>query len=330
MKLRLLPARDIREALDMPQAIEAVRKAFIQLSQGKAVLPLRTPLSVEKHEGTILFMPAYLPDSGSLGAKIVSVFPRNPDSGLPTIHAVVILCEAETGRPAAVMDGTYLTALRTGAASGVATDCLARPEAASAAVIGAGIQGRTQLEAVCWVRKIRTAWVYDTRKEAAVLFARELRATGGPFPDDIRVAESSREAVADADIVCTATTSKVPVFRDACLKEGAHVNGIGSFTPDMQEIPEETVSRARVFVDSKAACLEEAGDLILPLKKGMITEAHIQGEIGEVASGNLPGRVSDQEITFFKSVGLAVQDMAVAGEILRNAASRGLGMEVEF
>ena len=330
MKLRILADADVRRAVTMAEAIQAVREAYIQLSAGQAVVPLRTPVEVEKRDAVTLFMPAYLAASDAMGAKIVSVFPGNPTLGLPLIHAVVVVVDAETGRPAAVMDGTYLTAMRTGAASGVATDLLARPKARVAAIFGAGAQARTQLEAVCTVRTLERVWVYDLAPEAAQAYVQEMAQRGQPIPADITVADTPAQAVCEADVICTATTSSRPVFDDADLKPGVHINGIGAYTPEMQEIPAETVARARVVVDSRSASLAEAGDLIVPLQAGLITEANIHGEIGEVAAGAIPGRQSDEEITFFKSVGVAVQDVAVADLILRRAAEHGLGVEVEL
>ena len=330
MKLRILSGADVRRAVTMAEAVEAVREAYVQLSAGQAVVPLRTPVEVEKRDAVTLFMPAYLTASDAMGAKIVSVFPGNPTLGLPLIHAVVVVVDAETGQPAAVMDGTYLTALRTGAASGVATGLLARPEARAAAIFGAGAQARTQLEAICTVRALERVWVYDLAPGAAQAYAQEMSQRGRPIPADIVVADTPAQAVREADVICTATTSSRPVFDDADLKPGVHVNGIGAYTPEMQEIPAETVARARVVVDSRSASLAEAGDLIVPLQAGLISEANIHGEIGEVAAGTIPGRTSDSEVTFFKSVGVAVQDVAVAALILRRATERNLGIEVEL
>jgi ornithine cyclodeaminase len=326
--MRILSGADVRRAVTMAEAIQAVKQAYSQFSAGQAVVPLRTPVPVDKQNGVTLFMPAYLPASDALGAKIVSVFPRNLDRGLPLIHAVVIVVDAETGQPQAMMDGTYLTALRTGAASGVATDLLARPKARVAAIFGAGAQARTQLEAVCTVRAIEKVLVYDLEVDRARAYAEEMQGRGEPIPIDIAVASSPAEAVREADVVCTATTSFTPVFDDANLKPGVHISAVGAYTHEMQEIPAETVVRAKVVVDSRTASLAEAGDLIIPLKQGLIAESNIHGEIGQVAAGQIPGRESDREVTFFKSVGLAVQDVAVADLVLQRAAGLELGIEV--
>ena len=330
MKLRVLSQNDVRQAVPMAQAIEIVKGAFAQLSAGKSMVPIRTQLEVKSHEGITLFMPAYLQESDDLGVKIVSVFPRNLEVDLPTIHALVVVVDAETGCPAAVMDGTHLTALRTGAASGAATDLLARTDAQVAAVFGAGAQGRTQLEAVCQVRDIEKAWVYDVNREAAEEYAQEMGERGGRIPGDMIVASSPTEAVREADVICTATTSKTPVFADADLKAGVHINAVGAFTPEMQEVPEETIQRARLVVDSREACWAEAGDLIIPRHKGLISESDIYAELGEIAAGTKRGRESEEEITFFKSVGNAVQDVSVARKVLEEADRLGLGLEVEL
>lgn len=329
MKLRVLSKQDVQRAVPMREAIEIVKGAFAQLSEGKAVVPLRTQLPVERHEGVTLFMPAYLSESGDLGVKIVSVFPRNLEMGLPTIFALVVIVEASTGRPVAVMDGTYLTALRTGAASGAATDLLARKEARVAAIFGAGAQGRTQLLAVCEVRDIERARVYDTNLQAAESYAKEMEGKGR-VPADLKVASSPAEAAREADVICTATTSKTPVFADGDLKQGVHINAVGSFTAEMEEIPEQTVGRARIVVGSREGCLAETGDLIIPIRKGLITEDDIYAELGEIAAGIRPGRESAGEITLFKSVGNAVQDVSVAKRVMEAAQRLGLGVEVEL
>ncbi len=329
MKLRVLSKQDVQQAIPMREAIEIVKGAFTQLSAGKAVAPLRTQLPVERHEGVTLFMPAYLSESDDLGVKIVSVFPRNLEMGLPTIFALVVVVDASTGRPVAVMDGTYLTALRTGAASGAATDLLARKDARVAAIFGAGVQARTQLLAVCEVRDIERVWVYDVNPQAAERYAQEM-AGKGRVPADLRVASSPAEAVREADVLCAATTSRTPVFADADLKPGVHINAVGSFTPEMQEIPGQTVGRARLVVGSREAGLAETGDLIIPIRKGLITEADIYAELGEIAAGLKPGRESPDEITLFKSVGNAVQDVSVARRVMEEARRLGLGVEVEL
>lgn len=328
MGIKFLTRSDVLKAVPMADAIEVVKNAYVRLSSGDAVLPLRIQIPVPDEEGVTLFMPAFLPREQALGMKVVSVFPHNREKNIPTIHALVVVCEATTGCPAAVVEGTTLTALRTGAASGVATDLLARKDARTLAIIGAGVQGRTQLEAVCTVRRIESVRVYDTDPHAAEAFVRDAPRLSSAVPEDIQATSAAEDAVSEADIICTATTSPTPVFEPESVSPGTHINAIGSYTPQVQEIPEKTVLSSRVFVDSRSACLEEAGDLIIPLEKGLISPAHIVGEIGEAAAGRIRGRTSDDEITLFKSVGLAVQDMAVARRALEKADELGLGTDI--
>lgn len=328
--MRILSRADIQRAISMPEAIGIVKDAFAQLSNREATVPLRVSINVPAHSGTTLFMPAYLARSDALAVKIVSVFNNNPRRGLPLIHAVVAVVDATTGQIGALMEGGYLTALRTGAVSGAATDVLARPEARVAAIFGAGVQGRSQLLAVAAVRHLERVFVFDTSREALEMFLVEMRGKPG-VPSDLRAAASTAEAVREADIICTATTSFKPLYDGALVRPGTHVNGIGSYTPQMQENGETLVRRAdKIVVDSYDGALAEAGDLIIPLEKGIITRDNIYAELGEITGGMKPGRERDSEITFFKSVGNAVQDASVAQAILKRADEMGLGVQVEL
>jgi ornithine cyclodeaminase len=226
------------------------------------------------------------------------------------------------------MEGRTLTAIRTGAGAGAATDILARSDAEVVAIFGSGVQARTQLEAVCTVRPIREVHVYSPTRDHAAAFAQAM-AGRGPIPDQIEVADSPGAAVRDADIICAATTSHTPVFDGRNMKPGAHVNGVGSFTPAMQEIDWETIRRSLVVVDSREAALEEAGELIAPLNDGRMSADHIHAELGEIIAGQKPGRTSAEQITFFKSVGVAVQDAAAARIVLQNGQRQNVGMLLE-
>ncbi|MGZ9167105.1 MAG: ornithine cyclodeaminase family protein, partial [Anaerolineales bacterium] len=312
-------------------AIEAMKNAYASLSSGTAVVPLRTRLPIPDSEALSLFMPAFVnsQDGNALAIKVVSLFPSNPSRGLAYIQAAVLVFDPETGRAIALLEGSSLTAIRTGAAGGAAIDLLARPESKVAAIFGAGAQGRTQLEAACTARKIETAFIYDADPSKAELFAEEMRGRNG-ITRDIRVAWNAQEAIQSADIICTATTSTTPVFDDQFLKAGTHISAVGSYTPDMQEVPAETLQRAKIFVDSRSACLEEAGDLIQPMRAGLFDESHISGELGEVVLGQIPGRYSPDEITYFKSVGIAVQDAIAAQVALTNARKMNIGTDVDF
>ena len=327
----ILNASEIRQALPMDQAIAAMKDAYAALSSGQAVVPLRTRLSISNHDALSLFMPAYMKTDSSeaLAVKIVSLFPGNPARGLAYIQAAVLVLESDTGRAVALLEGSTLTAIRTGAGSGAAIDLLARKDSHVAAVFGAGPQGRTQLEAACAARRIETAFIYNPTRQKAESFTEQM-AGFNSITRDIRVVQTPREAIEHADIICTATGSQQPVFEDKDVKSGTHISAIGAYTPEMQELPVETVARSRIVVDSYATVMEEAGDIVKAIQAGAIQESSIHAELGEIVLGKKPGRGSDSEITFFKSVGNAVQDAAAAQLALRNAKELKLGIEVEF
>jgi alanine dehydrogenase len=328
--MRILSRVDVQRALSMKDAIAIVRDAFAQLSTNQATVPLRVPVPIAKHDGVTLFMPAHLHTSDALAVKIVSVHNQNPAKGLPLIHALVVVIDAVTGKPLAAMEGGYLTALRTGAGSGAATDLLARRDARVAAIFGAGAQGRTQLLAIAAVRNLERVYVFDTSATPVEKFIAEMRGKPG-VPNDLRGVSSSRDAVRDADIICTATTSSKPVFGGSDLKPGAHINAVGAYTPQMQEVDEMTLKRtSKIVIDHRAGALAEAGDLIIALKNGAIKEIDIYAEIGEIAAGKKRGREHDDEITYYKSVGNAVQDASVARAIYDAAVRGNLGTEVEL
>jgi ornithine cyclodeaminase/alanine dehydrogenase-like protein (mu-crystallin family) len=319
MHIRILTAADIRAALSMTAAIDAVAGAFAQLSAGKATMPLRSRFHTKK--GVTLLMPAHLHESGDFAVKIVSIYADNPKLGLPTVAAAVLVLDPNTGIPLALMEGDSLTALRTGAAGGVAARYLARADARSVALFGAGVQARAQLQAVMAVRNIERVWVLDPFETAARRLVDDISAW--PDAPTTILADSPQAAVAQADIVVAATTTTTPLFNGNDLKPGTHVTGVGAFTPQMQEIDANTIRRARVVVDQRDAAMAEAGDII-------IGKAVIDAEIGEIINGDKPGRQNDEAITFFKSVGLAVQDAVTAAAVLKAATEKGLGTVIQM
>ena len=236
------------------------------------------------------------------------------------------MLDADTGEPLALMEGSTLTAIRTGAVSGAATDLLAHKDARNVAIFGSGVQARTQLEAICTVRAIESVWVFSPTHQHADEFAAQM-AGQGPIPYDVKVAETARDAAVQADIICTATNSFTPVFNGRDLRPGVHVNSIGSYTPDMQEVDTKTIQRSLVIVDSRESVMAEAGDLIIPLHQGLISHNHIHAEIGEILTGTKSGRTSDDQITYFKSCGVAVQDAAAGHLALVQAEHLNLGTE---
>jgi ornithine cyclodeaminase len=319
MKIRVLTGEQVRRCLPMREAIAAMRSAFGQFSAGQAQVPLRGRLNLP--DGVLLLMPAHMRASNDFAVKLVSVFGSNPQLGLARVAAVVLVLDARTGRLKALMEGDSLTALRTGAGGGLAADLLARADARRVVLFGAGVQGRAQLQAVLAVRPIAHVTLVAHISRAAHDLAAEIATW--PRPPRTSVVQDARDALQTADIVLAATTSRTPLFDGALLRPGTHVTGVGSFAPDMQEIDAVTVNRARVVVDSRQGCLAEAGDLIL-------AGAHIDAELGEIVNGTADGRRDDQQITFFKSVGMAAQDAVAAAAVLKAAETSGLGILVDL
>jgi alanine dehydrogenase len=324
--LLYLSRENVRKILTVEEAIPAVRNAFIQLSAGEVDAPQRMHLDIPQYEGVELIKPVYSPQSKRIAIKVISLFKNNAMKKLPHSHALMILLDAETGIPMAVMDADYLTAIRTGAASGLATGLLSRKEARTLSLIGAGPQAAAQAKAMMAVRNINKISIYDPSKERASKLANNLSSR---YAAEISIS-STVGSLYDSDIICTATTSSVPVFSDKQITSGVHINGIGSFKPENREIPTETVKRSRLFVDQREACLKEAGDIVIPIREGVIDEHHILAEIGEVAAGSNEGRTSENDITVFKSVGNAVQDLAMADLVYGKAIKNKIGQFLEL
>jgi len=321
----MLSASDIDKALSMVDAIDVNAKGYAMLSAGEATVPHRA--SIETANGIILFMPAYLHPTGALAVKVVSIYEENPKKNLPTIHAIVLVVDSETGQPLMLMNGTRLTALRTGAGCGVATRLLAREDARVFAMFGAGGQAIDQVEAVLAVRPIEEVRIYTPSGSSAQNLANRLSKRCPGLT--VRAVDSPAQAVRDADIISCATTSGIPVFDPADVAPGTHINAIGAFVPEKREVQVEGLFNLRAFVDSREAALAEAGTLIQAIAEGHIQLVDLT-EIGEVVLGKAPGRTSLDEITFFKSVGIAVQDAATAQAVLAQAMEMGLGIEVEM
>jgi alanine dehydrogenase len=325
-----LTAADIRSLVPMSDAIALMKEAFRDLSTGAAAAPLRTPIEVPPRHAVSLFMPAAVPSVGGLGLKIVSVFPDNPARGMPTIHALVCLIDPDDGRPLAIMDGTYLTALRTGAVSGAATDLLAPGDARLLALFGTGAQAVTQAQAICAVRDITEIRVVARSAEKGHAFIERVRAEDAETAAKMHVAANAADALHGAHVVCTATAATAALFADADIDAGTHINAVGAYTPAMQEVPAATVARSLIVVDQRAAAWAEAGDLVIARDRGLITADDVHAELGELVAGTKPGRQSAEQITFFKSVGNAVQDIAVGRRAVDRAMAQGMGQTVNL
>ncbi len=322
----ILTRSDVMSVLTMKDCMEVVEQAFLELFNKTADLPLRTAIKPEG--GVSLYMPAYLRESKTLAFKLVTVYKDNPEKfNMPTTIGTVLLQDHETGKVICIMDGGYLTAVRTGAASGIATKYLARNgEGLTAGIFGAGVQAKMQLWAVAEARAIESAMVYDVSMEAAMEFAVEM---SEKLSIEV-VAASSPQSLLDADILCLATSSATPLFDGMLVKPGTHINGIGSHSPGARELDTAIIKRSKFVGDSREACFAEAGDIIIPLNEGAITADHFYAELGEIIKGSKASRLNDDEITIFKSNGLAIQDAATAKLIYERAKAVGIGIEVEI
>ena len=322
----ILSRADVTKVLDMKDCMLVVEKAFLELAEGSAIMPLRT--AIRPDDGLSLYMPAFLKASEALACKVVTVYKENPAKhNLPTTIGTVLLQDPITGQVICIMDGGYLTAVRTGAASGVATQYLARKEdGMTAAIFGAGAQARCQLWAVSVARKLSKALVYDVSEVAANKFAEEMSSRLG-IPVKMT---SDIDEMLNGDIICTATSASTPLFDGKKVKPGTHINGIGSHSPGQRELDSEIIKRSRFIGDSREACFNEAGDIIIPVAEGVITKDHFYAELGEIIKGVKPGRENNSQITLFKSNGLAIQDAATAKLIYDKAIAAKIGINVEI
>jgi len=324
--MRILSAAEVRKALPMANAIDAMRQAFSAHGRGLVRMPLRTHL--ELNGVASLTMPASMREPDRLGAKLLTIVPANVERQLPVIQGVVVVFDGQSGAPKGLLEGSALTAIRTGAVSGLATDLLARKEATQLAVIGSGPQAETQLEAVCSVRNVTEARIYSRTRKNALRFVSGVQRR--PFtPREITVVDSVAEAVDGADVVCTATRSEKPLLTASMVKAGVHVNAVGSYTPSMHEVDESILAMARVVVDDRSAALAEAGEVIHCMQRGVLVESAIV-ELGEIVEGRKAGRTGEHEITVFKSVGLAVQDLAAGAMAMERAEAEDLGLTVNL
>lgn len=315
----------------MATAVEVMREAFAAHARRRVQSPPRTVLRTGAGRGATLVMPAATKAGGAelLAVKVVSVFPENPRRGLRAIHGAVLVSDAETGVPQALLDGVALTAIRTAAACGLATDLLARPDSAVLAVFGSGVHARTHVEAMRAVRPITEVRIYNPNTGSAEAMAEELSKSHSGL-DGIRAVGSPGEALEGADVACMATTSRVPVFRDCDVPDGIHINAIGAFKPEDREVPGATVGRSLVVVDDLDSAMEEAGDLLIAIEEGRFSREAIHADLGGLVLGYFVGRSAPSQVTFFKSVGIAAQDVFAAQAVLRQAERLRLGDRIDW
>jgi alanine dehydrogenase len=322
----VLSEEQVRSLIDVEELITALEQAHIQYSTGKAVMPVRLVVPLPQIQGRITSMPGYLNEDKALGMKVVSYFQNNPKQNLPAILATVLLFSATTGKMIAIMDGGYVTAIRTACASAMAIRALANQETPLLGILGAGVQARAHVQALCRVRKLNQIKLYSPSGTSAANIKRELEPAVGVAID---VAKSAEETVRNSDLVVTATTARQPILKSQWLKPGAHISAVGSHRPDSREIDGPTLARSKVIVDSREAIMAECGDILLAIKEKSITENPVHAEIGEVLAGTKPGRKSASEITLYKSVGIAVQDVATAQLVYHKALELKVGTNVE-
>ena len=324
----ILTKKDLEQVLTMKEVIDVLDEAFLSYARGTFVAPVRMSVDVKPFKGTYLIMPSYQEKPDGLGVKLVSVFDENIKRNLPTLYSCYVYCDPQTGALLSLMEGSFLTGLRTGAASGLASRYLARKDSRVLCIFGTGYQSGFQLEAMRAVLPaLEEVYVTDLDAKRVAQFISR-------FGNDARVSLKGMnhpdEMTAKADVVVTATTSRRPVFDGRLVKPGTHINAIGAFTPTMQEIDEGIVTRAKVVVDTYGGCLSEPGDILIPIQKGLFSEEKIHSDLAGLVSKNRPGRENAQEITLFKSVGTALEDLATARLAYRRALEKGIGLSFEF
>jgi len=327
-RLLILPAAEVHRLLSIERCIDVMQAALVSVSEGRAFQPLRSLVRAPGEKGFLGLMPAHHRGNEiGYGLKAVAVFPDNPARGLDSHLGAVLLYDVETGALRAVMDASAITEIRTAAVSAVATRALARKDAADVAIIGSGIQARAHLHAMAAVRKIRRARIFSTSPESA----REMVSRSRELPiGEISVAPSAELAVRDAGIIVTATSSATPVLEREWISAGAHLNVIGSSVRTKREIDGRTLAAARLFVDRTESALNESGEVLMAIEEGAINKDHIRGELGDLLLGRIPGRTTAEEITIFKSLGLAIEDLAAGEFLYRTCVESGEGTWVGF
>lgn len=323
----VISANEQKNLVNMNEVIEYAALALKEFSAERTITPIRGSLPFANEQNTALIMPSVAEGLEALGLKVVTVAPHNKKIGKKTINGIVMLSDFQTGEPLALLEGSYLTMIRTGALSGVATKHLARHNAKNLCIIGTGEQAKGIAEAVLAVRDIEKIILYNRTEEKAYAFAQYIQEK---FNKPAYVYSNANEAISEADIIVTTTNASTPVFTKT-LQKGVHVNAVGSFRPSMQELPSHAIANAtKVVVESKEAALEETGDLQVPIKEGLFEASDIHAELGQIISGEKAGRENDEEITIFKSVGLAVVDIIVAKYLYEKALENGMGTMIQL
>ena len=329
----ILSEADLRTVLKTQEVIAVVDRGFREMARGAGLMPQRLRLDIPSRDAVLLQMPSYLRPEVStaeervgLGTKVVGVFPQNAGRGLNVIQAVYLLLDPETGAPLSLMEGRFITAIRTAATSAVATKLMATPGPKQLGVFGAGVQARFHIEAMIEVADIARVMIASRTVEKARELAENVRAVHGLPCDNV----SAEEAVSQADLICTCTTSPTPLFDGKRIKRGAHINAVGAFTPANRELDTAAVLRSRVIIDAESAAGREAGEILIPVTEGAIQASHVRGTLADVVSGKVAGRESDEQITLFRSCGLAIEDLVTAQLAYERAITQGIGIRIEL
>ncbi|HEY4673192.1 MAG TPA: ornithine cyclodeaminase family protein [Nitrososphaerales archaeon] len=319
----MLSREDIASVLEMDDVIDAVERAFVDFAKGRAKMPPRSIMDFPENDGWVGIMSAAIETAGSIGTKVVTVFKNNAGKSMPTTMATILLNDASTGEPLAIMEAGLITAMRTGAASAIATKYLARKDSHVVGLFGAGIQAKYQLFGVSRVRKVGNVKQYTPTKARQKKFAEEMEKEIGA---KIQIVGNPKEAVQNSDIVITATTSPTPVFNGKWVSDGTHINAIGAHTKDTRELDTTLIEKAKIVVDLREAALKEAGEIVIPKAEGK--KLNIYAELSELVSGKKKGRTSDSEVTVYKGCGIALEDLAVAKLAYDLATKKALGKNI--
>ncbi len=327
MSLLVLNRRDVEKLLSMPKCIELMEAALASLARGEVQLPLRPVIKIPSSKNAFAVMPAYSASLNAIGAKLITVFPDNHGTALESHQGAVALFDGTSGTMLSLMDAASITAIRTAAVSGVATKLLARIGASTVAILGSGVQGKSHVDAMMAARPFKRVIVWSRNpKHAHALIESAAKEHDAAF----EVAGDPAAAVGHADVICTVTASREPVLMGNWLKDGAHINAVGASVPTTRELDTAAVVKSRIFVDRRESAFAEAGDILIPMQEGKLQATDIVAEVGELLTGAAKGRRDDKEITLFKSLGIAVEDLACAQWLYEQARARGMGQQVEF
>jgi len=327
MSVLILNKDEVEGILSMKACIDVMASAFKSLEKGESLQPLRSLMRLPTQKGLLGMMPGYTGENNIFGIKAISVFPENYKEGISSHQGVILLFEGNTGQLSAILDAEVITAVRTAAVSALAANLLARQDASVLAILGAGVQGHQHLKSISLVRELSKVFVWDIADESIKAY---VDSESKRIEAELIGAGTAQEAVADADIICTVTPAKEPILMQDWVKPGTHINAVGGCTPNAQELESALVAQSRLFTDCRESLFNEPGDFLNPKREGLITEDHVMGDLGELLTGKVEGRESDTDITLFKSLGLAIEDIAAGYFVYEKAIETNTGTIVDL